>query len=107
VPQLFFNTEAVLPVLKNAILGFAVCGGLLLLVYCVSRKGLGGGDVKFMTAAGLYLGFQGVLPAMLYGSVLAALFGIALMLLKKIGRKDSIQLVPFLYAGILITVFLQ
>jgi prepilin signal peptidase PulO-like enzyme (type II secretory pathway) len=105
MPKLFLDIDTAINLLKDAALGFLVAGGLLLLIYLISRKGLGGGDVKFMAAAGLYIGFSGVLPAMLYGSVLAALTGLVLLLLKKIGRKDSIPLAPFLYAGILITVF--
>jgi prepilin signal peptidase PulO-like enzyme (type II secretory pathway) len=60
-----------------------------------------------MAGAGLYLGFSGIIPSMLYGTVLAALTGLALMLLRKIGRKDTIPLAPFLYVGMLITVLLQ
>lgn len=105
VPNLVLNTDFALSMLKESGLGFLVGGGLFLLVYLISRKGLGGGDVKFMAAAGLYLGFSGTLSAMLYGSVLAALVGFGLILLKKMGKKDSMPLAPFLYAGILITVF--
>lgn len=104
-PQLAVNIEVGLDRLVNAAIGFLIGGGLFLLVYLISKNGLGGGDVKLMAVAGLYLGMNGVLPAMLYGSVLAALFGLTLILLKKIGRKDTIPLVPFLYVGILITVF--
>ena len=93
VPQLFFQTEKAI--------------ALMLVVYLISRKGLGGGDVKLMAASGLYLGFNGVLPAMLYGSVLASVFAIILIAAKKIGRKDAIPLVPFLYVGMLLTVFVQ
>ena len=105
-PKLFFDTYTAVALLADSALGLAVGGGMFLLVYLISRKGLGGGDVKLMAAAGLYLGLGGVLPAMLYGTVSAALTGLMLILLKKIGRKDSIPLAPFLYAGILITVFL-
>ena len=107
IPQLFYDIEPTLTLIMDGALGSAICGALLLLVYFISRKGLGGGDVKFMAAAGLYLGFQGVLPAILVGSILAGLAGGVLILLKKIGRKDSIPLAPFLYAGILFTVFFQ
>jgi len=58
-----------------------------------------------MAAAGLYLGFSETVPAILYGTVLAALVGLVLILLKKIGRKDTMPLAPFLFAGIIITVF--
>jgi len=107
VPKLFVDPSAAAAVLRGSVFGFIAGGGMFLLVYLVSRKGLGGGDVKFMAATGLFVGFDGAVPVMLYGTVLAALAGIALILLKKIGRKDSIPLAPFLYAGILIYVFMQ
>ena len=105
--KVLFDTDIAINMLLDCVLGCAAGGGLFLLVFLISRKGLGGGDVKFMAAAGAYLGFGGILPAILLGSVLAALTGGALILLKKIGRKDVIPLVPFLYIGILITVFTQ
>ena len=91
--------------LYDSIYGSLIGGGLFLLVYLLSKKGLGGGDVKFMAAAGLYLGLDKTIPAILYGTVLAALTGLVLILLRKIGRKDTIPLAPFLFAGILVTVF--
>jgi len=104
-PKLIVDTEAAVELLLNALLGFLVGGGLFLLVYLISRKGLGGGDVKFMAAAGLYMGFSGTLTAMLCGSILAALTGLILILTKKLGRKDTMPLAPFIYVGILIAVF--
>ncbi|MCL2425328.1 MAG: A24 family peptidase [Oscillospiraceae bacterium] len=105
VPQLFFNIDATIYLLIDSLIGFVIAGGMFLLVYLISRRGLGGGDVKFMAVAGLYLGMSGVLPAMLVGSVLAGLTGFVLILIKKIGRKDAIPLAPFLYVGILATIF--
>ena len=106
-PYLFINTDAAVSAFIDSAAGFAIGGGLFLLVYIISRKGLGGGDVKFMAAAGAFLGFSGTIPALLFGSVFAALTGLTLIMLKKIGRKDTIPLAPFLYIGILITIFLQ
>lgn len=103
--KLIIDTESAVAILQDALLGFAIGGGLFLLVYAISRKGLGGGDVKFMAAAGLYLGLSGTLSSMLYGTILAALTGIILLIMKKLGRKDPMPLAPFLYVGILITVF--
>jgi len=104
-PKLFYDTNAAIELLKDSLLGFLLGGGLFLFVYLISRKGLGGGDVKFMAAAGLYLGFGGAMSTMLCGTILAALTGLVLIVLKKIGRKDAIPLAPFLYAGIFLTVF--
>jgi len=104
-PVMFFNTDPALVILVDSAVGFLLGGGIFLLVYVASRKGLGGGDVKFMALTGLYLGFGGIIPAMLYGTILAGLTGLVLILAKKIGRKDTIPLAPFLYIGILITIF--
>jgi prepilin signal peptidase PulO-like enzyme (type II secretory pathway) len=104
-PQIFLHTDTIFTIAKDAGLGFLFGGGLFLLVYVISRKGLGGGDVKFMAASGLYLGFDGIFSAMLFGATLAALVGLVLILLKRVGRKDTMPLVPFLYIGILLTIF--
>jgi len=103
-PKLFVDTSPAIKLLIDSALGFVVGGGIFMLVYLISHKGLGGGDVKFMAAAGLYLGFKGIIPAMLYGTILAAIVGIMLIALKRINRKDKIPLAPFLYTGILIAV---
>lgn len=105
MPQLAISIEQALARMASSAGGFLIGGALFLLVYFLSRNGLGGGDVKFMAVTGLYLGINGILPAMLYGSVLASIFGITLILLKKMGRKDTIPLIPFLYVGIVLTIF--
>jgi len=97
--------EMALQFLFDSLLGFVIGGGLFLLVYLISKKGLGGGDVKFMAVAGLYLGFADTIAVMLYGTVIAAVLGIALILAKKIKRKDSFPLAPFLFIGIMIVAF--
>lgn len=103
--KLLLDTDVAITLLKDAGLGFLMGGGLFLLVYIISRKGLGGGDVKFMAVTGLYTGVTGVLSVMLYGTALASITGLTLILAKKMGRKDTMPLVPFLYFGILIVIF--
>ena len=107
VPQLFYQTQIAIALMVSGGIGFLLAGIIFLVVYLISRGGLGGGDVKLMAVAGLYLGFNGVLPAMLYGSILAALVTLTLVFLKKLGRKDTFPLVPFLYVGMLLTMFTQ
>jgi len=105
-PLLFVDMHEAIVMLRESGLGFLVAGGLFLLVYIVNRKGLGGGDVKFIAATGLFLGFNGVMPAMLVGTILASIVGLTLLALKKLGLKDSMPMAPFLFAGILVFVFL-
>lgn len=104
VPQLFIHPETGLSLLLSGAVGALFAGVVFLTVYFVSRRGLGGGDVKLMTVFGLYLGLDGVVPAMLYGTLLPAAAGGILILLKKVGPKDAIPLVPFLYIGVVLTV---
>lgn len=104
VPQLFLRTEYGLWLLVNGLIGFLLAGVLFLVVYLISRGGLGGGDVKLMAVSGLYLGVD-VLPTMLYGSVLSAAVGLCLLLAKKLGRRDAMPLAPFLYIGMLAVIF--
>ena len=60
------------------LIGMAAGLGFFLLLYwgfrlLTGREGLGLGDVKLMTAAGLLVGWQGLIVAVLFGSVAAAL----------------------------------
>lgn len=107
VPQLFSQTELAFALVLNGLLGGLTGGMLFLLVYLISRRGLGGGDVKLMTISGLYLGLNGVLPSILYGSILLEVVAVILILMKKIGRKDAIPLVPFLFVGMVLTLLVQ
>ena len=106
VPMLFIDIENGIRLLLDSIIGLLLAGGVFLAVYLLSRKGLGGGDVKFMAVAGLYLGFSEVLPTILYGTVLAAIVGLILILTKKINRKGTLPLAPFLFVGIMITLLI-
>ncbi len=106
ISELFISVDSAMLHLMLSSLGFFIGGGVFLIVYAASKKGLGGGDVKLMAVFGLYLTIYRVLAVMLYGTLLAAIVGISLVLLKKIGRKDSIPLVPFLYAGLIVALAL-
>ncbi|NLC41733.1 MAG: prepilin peptidase [Erysipelothrix sp.] len=64
--------------------------------------GLGGGDVKLMAVAGLYLGWQNVLVSFFIASITGGLYAIYLILFKKQGRKAEMPFGPFLCLGILI-----
>lgn len=106
LPLAFVNVETLVAALIDSAAGLFMGGGLFLLVYFISKKELGGGDVKFMAVSGLCLGWGKTLSAMLLGTVLTGLTGAVLILMKKISVKDYMPLIPFLFIGILISVFL-
>ncbi len=60
---------------------------------------MGGGDIKFIAAAGALLGWKKVLLVILIGAFLGSLVGLTLMVLQKKGRKSQIPFGPFLAAG--------
>ncbi len=86
-------------------LGFLVASALFGTVYLVTKQGLGGADVKFMSVASLYIGYANALSAVLYASILVALTAGILIVAKKMDKKDSLPFIPFLYIGILINMF--
>ena len=107
-----------------ALLALAVCGAVSVLLspadwlphvigaFCVSVPmfllclvidgAFGGGDIKLMAAAGLFLGWQNTRLAMFFGIVFGGVYGIYLLAAKKAGKKDHFAFGPFLCAGIVI-----
>ncbi|HEY4686657.1 MAG TPA: A24 family peptidase, partial [Candidatus Subteraquimicrobiales bacterium] len=61
-------------------------------------------DVKFTALIGLFLGGY-VLLALFLGSLIGSVYGITLILLKRIKKRDTIPFGPFLALGALITLF--
>ena len=62
--------------------------------------GFGGGDIKLMAAAGLFLGWQRTLLAGFLALVGGGTYGIWLLAARKAGRRDHFAFGPFLCAGL-------
>jgi leader peptidase (prepilin peptidase)/N-methyltransferase len=71
------------------------------------RPGLGGGDVKLLAAIGAVLGWQGVLPTILIGSITGLLVGLPLVLFKARDLADPLPFGPFLSLGALAALVLK
>lgn len=81
----------------------AFCVSVPMFLLCLVIDGaFGGGDIKLMAAAGLFLGWQNTLLAMFFGIVFGGIYGIYLLAAKKAGKKDHFAFGPFLCAGIVI-----
>ena len=83
----------------DAVLG-ACAASLPLLALASLSGGVGGGDIKLMAAAGVFLGWRSALLALAFGCVLGAIAGIILMLSGRATRKSTIAFGPYLCAGI-------
>jgi len=100
------SIESAIDLLIQSLISGVSAGGLFLLIYLVSRKGVGGGDVKLIAVMGLFLTFAKLMPMLFFSSLLAALASAVLLLTKRATIKTAVPLVPFLFLGAMITIFL-
>lgn len=89
--------------LLDSLIGFCVISGFLLILYYITKgTGIGGGDIKLMAVAGLYLGWKNIILAFVIGCILGAVIHLILM---KVSKKDHmLAFGPYLSVGILITI---
>ena len=81
----------------------AVCVSVPMFWLCLAIDGaFGGGDIKLMAAAGLFLGWQNTLLAMFFGILGGGVYGMYLLAAKKADKKDHFAFGPFLCAGIVL-----
>lgn len=85
----------------NHILGFFSVSLLLLLLAIVTKGGMGMGDVKLMAVAGLLLGWQGIILALMVGAIIGSVIGVGLIGFGVISRKQPVPFGPFLTIGIM------
>ncbi|MGK3943360.1 A24 family peptidase [Streptomyces caeruleatus] len=87
---------------RTALLGSLTLGACHLVLFLINPGGFGFGDVKLAPALGAVLGWYGwgiLLIGTFAGYLFGALFGIALILLRRAKRKATIPFGPFLLAG--------
>lgn len=76
---------------------------VLNLLLCLAIPGaFGGGDIKLMAAAGLFLGWQHTLLAMFFGILGGGFYGMYLLAARKADKKDHFAFGPFLCVGIVL-----
>ncbi|MBO4637334.1 MAG: prepilin peptidase [Clostridiales bacterium] len=79
----------------------AFCVSVPMLILALIIKGaFGGGDIKLMAAAGLYLGWQYSMAGFMIGMCIAGIYGIYLLAVKRAKARQKVRLVPFLVYGL-------
>ncbi len=87
-------------IIDNLIGAISVSGFLLILYLVTKGRGIGGGDIKLMAAAGLFLGWKNCILAFIIGCVLGSVIHLIRM---KVSNKDHVLAFgPYLAAGIFI-----
>ena len=77
---------------------FAVSVPLLIILLASKGRAMGGGDVKLMAAAGLFLGWKLAIVALLFGCLYGSVIHIIRM--KVSGQGSKLAMGPYLAAGI-------
>lgn len=81
------------------LIGMVTVSGFFLLLYIVTRgRGIGGGDIKLMGAAGLLLGWKHIIFALVIGCVVGSVIHIILMKVK--GKDRVLAFGPYLAVGL-------
>lgn len=88
------------PKLSSVLLGGIVISLPLFIIAWLTKGGIGGGDIKLMAAAGLFLGLANTLLAGILGIIIGGAYAAYLMLFKKREGKSYMALGPFLAIGI-------
>ncbi|MEU9736544.1 A24 family peptidase [Streptomyces sp. NPDC048002] len=86
----------------TALYGALALGGGYLVLFLINPAGMGFGDVKLALGTGAVLGWYGWSTLMLgtfAGFLLGALYGGALVVVRRAGRKTAIPFGPFLITG--------
>ena len=80
----------------DAVQGAMVSVAIMLLIYWISKGGMGFGDVKLAFVLGVWLGLEQSLLCLLLAFVLGGVVGVALLLTGIKSRKDAIPFGPYL-----------
>ena len=95
----FLNAGDLMILVNHLLTGIFFFLFFLSIYLLTQRKGIGFGDVRYALFFGIFLGAPAGLVGMFSSFVIGAIIGIALMILKKKGRKDMIPFGPFLVFG--------
>lgn len=87
--------------LLNSLVAGITAGMVLFLIHCVTKGGIGLGDVKLFGCVGIYLGCETTFSAMLIAAVLSGLFSLVLICINRDNKKRELPFAPFILLGTL------
>jgi leader peptidase (prepilin peptidase)/N-methyltransferase len=87
------------PSILSGLIGGAIGFVFFMVVFLINPRGMGMGDIKLVTLIGLATGFPLALAGLFIGIVIGGVAAVALLALKKKGRKDVMPYGVFLGIG--------
>lgn len=96
--------------IEGYLIGFIVGFGILFLIRLLGfllfkKEAMGWGDVKLMTATGLFLGVGNIILTILFSSIVGAIVELILLKIGKREKKQGIPFGPYLVLGMIISLF--
>ena len=70
-------------------------GGLFFLLSLLTKGAIGGGDIKLISALGLWLGVKMLFSVIMYGAIAGGITALILLLFRKISRKEYLAYGPY------------
>ena len=101
--NLLYAQQSISDMLLGGTVGFAV----MLVIFVISRGGMGGGDVKLSAAVGLWLGVEGTLLFLLLAFIMGGVISLLLLVSGAKSKGDAIPFGPFLCFAAFVTVLYQ
>ena len=88
----------------NGIITGLVIVLLIILIRKVFKQNIGLGDMKVLAALSISFGYAGMINVLFCSVIIAMVYGIVMMILKKKNKHSEIPFVPFVSLGCLLTV---
>ncbi|MEN8908265.1 MAG: A24 family peptidase [Clostridiales bacterium] len=88
----------------SSMIGIVVTLIILTPISIISKGSFGMGDVKLYSLSGGFLGVNGLLSCLFFSTMLAAITGMILIFIKKVEKKTTMPLAPFILLGTVITI---
>lgn len=89
----------------DSLYGFFAAGGGMLLLYYLSKGGMGEGDVKLAFVLGVWLGFWNSIICLFLAFISGGLFGSVLLIMRRKSGCDRMPFGPFLCLGGIVAQF--
>ncbi len=96
----FYKTSALIMCTLGGIIAFA----LTKLLIIISRRQVGGGDLALMTVTGFFSGIDSFLSILFISVILAGIYSLFLIFIKKENKKAEIPFAPFVLLATVICV---
>lgn len=91
--------------LWSSVLGGCVWGGLLALICLATKADLGMGDARMFAVIGLSYGLHNTCLVLLVSLIMMALVSVVLLMLRRVDRRTSLPMAPFVLTGFVFCVF--